>query len=626
MTSPTTDRRFGVVGSLAIKTPCVAATTSNITLNGEQTVDGVSCVTGDRVLVKNQTTGANNGIYVVDTGDWTRAVDFNGNRDITTGTVVLITGGTVNDSTWWEVTNTGSITIGTTALTFSLSLTASMSTLSFLQSGTGAVSRTAQSKMRDVVSVMDFGAVGDGTTSDRDAVDDAISAVSDGGIVWFPATSSGYLIDSTITLPTTKSVKLISGGVKIISSHATPVFTVSVGGASVTDPHHVIDGFLFDRTVAGRGTGIGVKISDADEHIVQNCSFHYYDIGVSLFNTSWWTEGTVLEKCVFWHCNYSVYVSKGTSSYASLSGTTFRDITVASMSGASSTSPYGIFVNTDASLYRSRFERVTIFPDKAGACAFYSDGDLMNLSGALNIEQTASTISSSNIIGIKLDQSTTASTGNSRQAQLKVDIRGTITSSNRFIVTSTAASDLSGWNFGNAGNGGAVMPRVSGALSFLREVYDADLVTLRYSERINTANQFSQFHSTYSAMPEQRDNDSNKFIGNRHVLVGTGQTTTYTALSSAAGTISAKGSNQIVVTLSSADSMSGITDGVNGQQLSLYFGTTTCTITHSTAANGIQLNASANYTSTSVGGRLYLECGSTGGANTYWWERGRTIP
>lgn len=58
----------------------------------------------------------------------------------------------------------------------------------FLQSGTGAVTRTAQAKMRDVVSVKDFGAVGDGATNDSAACVAAITAVGvAGGTVWFPA-------------------------------------------------------------------------------------------------------------------------------------------------------------------------------------------------------------------------------------------------------------------------------------------------------------------------------------------------------------------------------------------------------------------------------------------------------
>src|SRR6185503_15893874 len=96
MTSSTTDRRLGLTGGTAIKGPCKAATTANITLSGEQTIDGVSCVTDDRVLVKNQTSAVDNGIYVVSTGVWRRAKDFSSNRDVKQGTAVFVTGGSTN--------------------------------------------------------------------------------------------------------------------------------------------------------------------------------------------------------------------------------------------------------------------------------------------------------------------------------------------------------------------------------------------------------------------------------------------------------------------------------------------------------------------------------------------------
>jgi phage-related tail fiber protein len=118
MTSPSTDRRYGLNAGIAIKAPCVAATTAAITLNGEQTIDGVSVVTGDRVLVKNQSSSADNGIYVCDSGDWTRDIDANGNRDIVNGTLVKVNGGSTNAAGLWVTSTTDPCTIGTTAITY----------------------------------------------------------------------------------------------------------------------------------------------------------------------------------------------------------------------------------------------------------------------------------------------------------------------------------------------------------------------------------------------------------------------------------------------------------------------------------------------------------------------------
>lgn len=94
------------------------ATTANITLSGLQTIDGVSVLAGDRVLVKNQTTGAQNGIYVAASGAWTRSTDADANAEVTAGLAVMVTEGTSQADTQWVLATNDPIVIGTTALTF----------------------------------------------------------------------------------------------------------------------------------------------------------------------------------------------------------------------------------------------------------------------------------------------------------------------------------------------------------------------------------------------------------------------------------------------------------------------------------------------------------------------------
>ena len=117
MAGTTTDRRLGVNADSAHKVPVKAATSGNITLSGEQTIDGISCVTDDRVLVKDQTDGSENGIYSVDTSSWTRTPDFDGALDVVQGTSVLVNQGTANKG-YWRITTADPITIGTTAIVF----------------------------------------------------------------------------------------------------------------------------------------------------------------------------------------------------------------------------------------------------------------------------------------------------------------------------------------------------------------------------------------------------------------------------------------------------------------------------------------------------------------------------
>lgn len=134
MTSPSTDRLYSSNSSLAYKAPCKVATTANITLSGEQTIDGVSVVTGDRVLVKDQTTGSENGIYIADTSTWSRSPDFDGTRDITEGTMVRVNRGTSNASAVFTLSTMGDITIGTTSLSFQREATTSVTKVSFTAS------------------------------------------------------------------------------------------------------------------------------------------------------------------------------------------------------------------------------------------------------------------------------------------------------------------------------------------------------------------------------------------------------------------------------------------------------------------------------------------------------------
>ena len=112
MTTVSTDRRRGITAGAAIKVACIAGSTGNLTLSGEQTTDGIALVTGDRVLAKNQTTASENGIYRVDTSSWSREPDWDGSYDVVEGTIAPVSRGTVNGDTAWRVSTIGSIVVG----------------------------------------------------------------------------------------------------------------------------------------------------------------------------------------------------------------------------------------------------------------------------------------------------------------------------------------------------------------------------------------------------------------------------------------------------------------------------------------------------------------------------------
>ncbi len=85
------------------------------------TIDGVVTAAGDRVLLKNQTTTSENGPYVVggSAGAWTltRSTEGDANGELTPGAFWYVEEGTANGKTQWRIENTGTIVVGTTAIT-----------------------------------------------------------------------------------------------------------------------------------------------------------------------------------------------------------------------------------------------------------------------------------------------------------------------------------------------------------------------------------------------------------------------------------------------------------------------------------------------------------------------------
>jgi hypothetical protein len=104
------------------KASCRYTTTGNITLSGTGTQangDWPSSLTaGDRILVKNQSTGAENGIYTAAAGSWTRSTDCDSTSEYTSQAFTFIEEGSTLAGTQWKVSTTGSITVGTTSVTW----------------------------------------------------------------------------------------------------------------------------------------------------------------------------------------------------------------------------------------------------------------------------------------------------------------------------------------------------------------------------------------------------------------------------------------------------------------------------------------------------------------------------
>jgi hypothetical protein len=108
---------------LNVKTPVRVASTANVAVangleNGD-TIDGVTIATGDRVLLKNQSTATENGVYVaVSSGAAGRATDMDASSEAIGGAFVWVNEGTVNADTQYVITTNDPITLGSTSITW----------------------------------------------------------------------------------------------------------------------------------------------------------------------------------------------------------------------------------------------------------------------------------------------------------------------------------------------------------------------------------------------------------------------------------------------------------------------------------------------------------------------------
>ena len=161
-----------VASGLDVKKSVRVATTANGALatayeNGD-TVDGVVLATGDRILIKDQTTGSENGIYTVNAvGSPTRATDADSSSEVTAGMFTFVAEGTTNADTGWVLTTNDASTLGTTALVFTQF------------TGTGSI--TAGAGLTKTGSTLDVGA-GDGITVNADDVAVNTTAIAGTGL------------------------------------------------------------------------------------------------------------------------------------------------------------------------------------------------------------------------------------------------------------------------------------------------------------------------------------------------------------------------------------------------------------------------------------------------------------
>lgn len=235
-----------------VKRSVRVATTANITLSGTQTIDGVAVVAGDRVLVKDQTAAAENGIYVVAAGAWSRAADANVASKLAAATVG-VDSGTANGGLSYDCDFRSTDTLGTTAMTWYRAVDAGLaSSTSPAMNGTVAVGTSISYARADHVHPTDTSRAATnqtfflGTTSI--AINRASAAIALTGITSIDGSAATLTTGRTIAM--TGDVSYTSGSFN--------------GSANVTGTATIADATVSGKLLTGYTAGTNTALAATD--------------------------------------------------------------------------------------------------------------------------------------------------------------------------------------------------------------------------------------------------------------------------------------------------------------------------------------------------------------------------
>ena len=275
----------------SVKVATTAAGTLATSFAAGQSVDGYTLVAGDRILIKNQSTSSENGIYTVNaSGAPTRALDADANSTVTAGMFTFVEQGTANADTGWVLTADAPITVGTTGLTFVQFSSAGIVTAGDGLTKTGNVI-SANLKTNGGLAI-EGGAI---------AVDLGASsitgtlAVADGGTG--ATTLTGYVYGNgtnAMTASTTIPGSAITGSIDNVSigstTRSSAAFTTLAANGAVTMTANAASTSTGTGTlVVTGGVGVGGQVTAQSLSVADQ-----FNTGVSLSANSWSTGELVV--------------------------------------------------------------------------------------------------------------------------------------------------------------------------------------------------------------------------------------------------------------------------------------------------------------------------------------------
>ena len=209
------------------------------------------------------------------------------------------------------------VTAAINALTASLAASSGSSMIGFIQAGTGAVATTAQAKMRETISVKDFGAVGDDTHDDTTNIQAAINyANSIGGDVYFPAgiykITNGLTINNSGDTSDTFKASMYGDSSASARIHGAAgsydMLTITGGTGAGVESHQVIRGLFFVKEdyVGSCITGDNIAFLSLEDVSCFNANYSFYatDVLSSVFYNCVFRQATIGMRAEYTNFSY----------------------------------------------------------------------------------------------------------------------------------------------------------------------------------------------------------------------------------------------------------------------------------------------------------------------------------
>lgn len=263
-----------------------------------------------------------------------------------------------------------------------------------------------------------FGASNDSTTTISDsgpAIQLAVNATPNAGVVSLASdgrtlqSPKGYVINTTVRIPSERSITIEGNGATIYSSASDTVFLIQNGSQTTipsyaisptrNQPKHLIEGIRFKRIASATGTGTAIALRNSTFQTLRDIEVYDYNNALSFINIdSGWCEFNTAENwrvsgvdtCVIFRRMPGG--SGGTSSFASnkLSHFTMTGFTDSDVINAGVGRAIGIWTSGSTSIYRNVWDQVILFPKDSVTCVLIN-GEADAVSGTINFEYIGST-------------------------------------------------------------------------------------------------------------------------------------------------------------------------------------------------------------------------------------------